>query len=115
MVHHDHLHKVVVEEMLEIPNEGDVDMEDDAEADGSVVVKEDSSMLHRPELVHSVLAVASMDITHRNVRSEPVDPAVAILPSLSTSAVILRRFVVNVEEQEETAEVVVAGEPVSRV
>ena len=77
----DHLFKVGVEEMQVPCNEGDAEMEDDAEADGSVVVKEAKVMLHRPGLVHSVLAVASTDITHHNVRRKPVDPAVAILPS----------------------------------
>ena len=56
-------------------------MEVDAEADGSVVAKEDK-VLHRPGLAHSVLAVASMDIIPHNVRKMPVDPAVVILLSL---------------------------------
>ena len=79
--HHDRLYKVVVEEILVPCNKGDAVMEVDAEADGSVVAKV-VKVLHRPELVHSVSAVASMDITHRNVRKEPVDPAVVLLPNL---------------------------------
>ena len=76
----DHLYKVEVEETL-VPQEGDAVMEDDAEADGSVVVKADNRLLHRPRLVHSVLAVASTDIILHNVLKMPVDPAVVILPS----------------------------------
>ena len=78
----DLLSKVEVEEMQVPCNEGDAEMEDDAEVDGSVVVKEAKAMLHRLGLVHSVSAMANTDITHRNVRRKLVDPAVAILPSL---------------------------------
>ena len=81
MLHLDHLCKVEVEEIL-VPHEGDAVMEVDVEADGSVVAKEDSRLLHRPRLVHSVLAVASMDIILPNVLKMPVDPVVVILPSL---------------------------------
>ena len=78
-------------------------MEVDAEADGSVVAKVDK-MLLRPNLAHSALAVASMDTMHRSVQEQPAHPAVAILHSLLTSAVTLRRFAVREEEQEETVE-----------
>ena len=57
-------------------------MVDDAEADGSVVVKVEQAVLHRPNLAHSVTTVASTDIMHRNVQRARVHPAVAILPSL---------------------------------
>ena len=57
-------------------------MVDDAEADGSVVVKEEQVALHRPNLAHSVLAVASMDTMHRSVLKARVHPAVAILYNL---------------------------------
>ena len=77
----DHLYKVEVEETL-VPHEGDAVMEVDAEADGSVVAKEDSKILRRPNLAHSVLAVASTDTMHRSVQGQPVHPAVAILHSL---------------------------------
>ena len=80
-LHPDLLSKVEVEEILVPYSEGDAVMVDDTEADGSVVVKEDSRVLHRPRLVHSVLAVASIDIILHNVRKMPVDPAVVILPS----------------------------------
>ena len=78
----DLLSKVAVEEMRVPHNEGDEAMEDDAEADGSVVVKEERRTLHRPELAHSALAVVSTDTALRGVLKEPVDPAVTILPSL---------------------------------
>ena len=58
-LHLDHLYKVEVREMLEIPNEGDVDMEDDAVVHGIAVVKVDSSTLLRPKLAHSVTTVAN--------------------------------------------------------
>ena len=77
----DHLHKVEVEEILVPYSERDTVMVDDAEADGSVVAKEDK-ILHRPGLAHNVLAVASTDIILHNVQKMPVDPAVVILPSL---------------------------------
>ena len=105
VVHHDHLHKVVVEEMQVPYKEGDEAMEDDAEVDGSVVAKEEQVTLRRPNLAHSVIAVASMDTMPHSVLKEQAHPAVAILHSLSTSAAILRRFVVKEEEQEETGEV----------
>ena len=78
----DHFCKVEEEEMQVPCNKGDAVMEVDAEADGSMVAKEVSSMLHRPNMAHSVSAVASMDTTLRSVLKEPVDPAVAILHSL---------------------------------
>ena len=105
MVHHDHLHKVVVEEMQVPCKEGDVEMEGDAVEDGIAVVKEDQVMLRRPNLAHSVIAVASMDTMPHSVLKEQAHPAVAILHSLSTSAAILRRLEVNAEEQEEIDEV----------
>ena len=74
--------KVEVEGILVPCNKGDAVMEVDAEADGSVVAKVDNKVLHRPELVHSASAVASMDTTLRSVLKEQVDPAVVILPSL---------------------------------
>ena len=82
VVHHDHLHKVVVEEMQVPCKEGDVEMEGDAVEDGIAVVKEDQVMLRRPRLVHSVIAVASMDTMHRSVLKARVHPAVAILHNL---------------------------------
>ena len=57
-------------------------MVDDAEVDGSEVVKLEQMALLRPNLAHSVITVASMDIMLRNVRRALVHPAVAILPSL---------------------------------
>ena len=57
-------------------------MVDDAEVDGSVVVKVERAVLHRPRLAHSVTTVASMDIMRHNVQKAQVHPAVAILPSL---------------------------------
>ena len=78
-------------------------MEVDAEADGSVVAKVDK-MLLRPKLVHNALAVASTDTMHRSVLKVQVHPAVAILHSVLTSAITLRRFAVREEEQEETVE-----------
>ena len=80
-------------------------MEVDAEADGSVVAKVDK-ILHRLGLTHSVLPVASMDIIRLNVLKMPVDPAVVILPNLSTSAATMRRFEVKeVDDLEEIDEV----------
>ena len=102
----DHFCKVEEEEMQVPCNKGDAVMEVDAEADGSVVAKVDNKVLHKLELVHSASAVASMDTTLRSVLKEPVDPAVAILHSLSTSAVILHRLEASeVEDKEEIVEV----------
>ena len=78
----DHSPKVEDEEMLVLPNEGDEDTEDDAVVHGIAIVKADSKTLLRPELAHSVIAVASMDTTLHSVLKEPVHPAVAILLSL---------------------------------
>ena len=75
----DLLSKVEVEEMQVPCNEGDAEMEDDAEADGSVVVKEERRTLHRPELAHSALAVVSTDTTLGSVLKEPVDPCEGLL------------------------------------
>ena len=82
MVHHDHLHKVVVEEILVSCKEGDAVLEDDTVADGTVVVKADQVVLQRPRLAHSVITVASMDIMRHNVQKALVHPAVAILHNL---------------------------------
>ena len=82
MLHLDHLPKVEDEEMLVLTNKGDEDTEDDAVVDGIAVAKEDSNQLHRPELAHSVTAVASTDTMLRSVQKQPVHPAVAILLSL---------------------------------
>ena len=81
-LHLDHLYKVEVGEMLEIPSEGDVAMEDDAVVHGIVAAKEDNSTLLRPNLAHSVIAVASMDTMPHSVLKEQAHPAVAILHSL---------------------------------
>ena len=82
MEHHDHLCKVVVEEMPVPCKEGDEAKEDDAVVRGIAVVKVDSSILLRPKLAHSVLTVASMDTMHRSVQEQPAHPAVVILHSL---------------------------------
>ena len=82
MVYHDHLYKVVVEAILVPFKEGDAVMEVDAEADGSVGDKVDQVALHRPNLVYSVITVASTDTTHLSVLKALVHPAVAILLSL---------------------------------
>ena len=82
VVHHDLLHKVVVEEFLVPCKEGDAVMEVDVEADGSMVDKVVQAVLQRPRLAHSVITEASMDIMRHNVQKVQVHPAVAILPSL---------------------------------
>ena len=82
MLHLDHLPKVEDEEMLVLTNKGVADTEGDAVVDGIAVAKEDSNQLLRPNLAHSVSAVASMDTTLHSVLREPVHPAVAILLSL---------------------------------
>ena len=78
----DRFSKVEEEEMLVPYKEGDEAMEDDAVADGTVVAKADNSILHRPNLAHSVTAVASTDIMHRNVQREPVLRAAVELHTL---------------------------------
>ena len=82
VVHHDLVHKVVVEEILVPCKEGDAVLEDDAVVDGTVVAKVAQVMLLRPKLARSVITVASTDIMLRNVRRAQAHPAVAILPSL---------------------------------
>ena len=78
----DLLYKVEVEEMLAPHSEGDVVIEDDAEADGSVVVKAASKTLPRPDLAHSALAVASTDTMRCSVLKAQVHPAVVVLLNL---------------------------------
>ena len=73
MVHHDHLYKVVVEEMQVPYKEGDEDLEDDTVVHGIAVVEADKTLL-RPKLAHSVLAVASTDTMHRSVLKVQVHP-----------------------------------------
>ena len=60
-----------------------------------------------------------MDITQVNVHEQPALPAAVQLLKASTSEVTLHKHVEDrverVEDQEEIGEVMVAGEPVSRV
>ena len=105
MVHHDLLHKVVVEEILVPCKEGD------AVADGTVVVKADSVALRRPKLAHSVTTVASMDIMHPNVHGQQVHPGAAVLRNLSISAVMWPKLMGIELEEEETGEVAATEGP----
>ena len=82
VVHHDHLHKVVVEKMQVPCKEGDEAMEDNAVVDGIAVVKEEQVTLRRPNLAHSVTTVASMDTMHHSVLEEPVLRAAVELHSM---------------------------------
>ena len=71
------------------------------------------------DLAYSVIRVASMDITQVNVHEQPALPAVVQLLKASTSEVTSNKHaedrVERVEDQDETGEVMVAREPVSRV
>ena len=78
--------------------------------DGIVDVKEEYR--RKLDLAYSVIHVASMDITQVNVHEQPALPAAVQLLKASTSEVISHK---HREDHEETDEVIVAGEPVSRV
>ena len=82
LLHLDHSYKVVVEEMQVPYKEGDEAIEGDAVVDGIAVVKEEQVTLHRPNLAHSVITVASMDTMPHSVLKEQAHLAVAILHSL---------------------------------
>ena len=85
--------------------------------DGAVDVKE--KYQRKLDLASSVLRVASMDITQVNVHEQLALQAVVQLLKASTSKVTLHKHAKDrmerMEDQEETGEVMVAGEPVSRV
>ena len=85
--------------------------------DGAVDVKEEYR--RKLDLAYSVIRVASMDIIQVNVHEQPALPVAVQLLKASTSEVISHKHtedrVEHVEDHEETDEVMVAGEPVSRV
>ena len=92
----------------------DEELEDVAVVDGAVDIKEGHR--HKIDLASNAIDVASMDITQVNVHEKPALPAAVQLLRVSISEVISHKHAEErVEDQEETDEVMVAGEPVSRV
>ena len=85
--------------------------------DGAMDVKEECR--RKLDLAYSVIRVASMDIIQVNVHEQLALPAVVQLLKASTSKVISHKHVEDhvecVEDHKETDEVMVVGEPVSRV
>ena len=67
--------------------------------------------MHRPGLAHSVITVASMDITHPNVQKQQAHPVAAVLRSPSISAVMWPKHEEIGLEEEETEEVAATGGP----
>ena len=112
----EHFFKVEEGITLEISVE-DEELEDVAVVDGIVDVKEEHR--RKIDLAYNAIHVASMDIIQLNVHEQPALPAVVQLPKASTSKVTSHKHmedhVERVEDQEETDEVMVAGELVFRV
>ena len=112
----EHLFKVEEEITQEISVE-DEELEDVAVVDGIVDVKEGHR--RKVDLAYNAMHVPSMDIIQLNVHEQPALLAVVQLPKASTSEVTSHKHVEDhvecVDDQEEIDEVMVAGEPVSRV
>ena len=104
----EHLFKVEEGITLEIRAE-DEELEDVAVVDGTVDVKEEHQ--HKIDLSYNVIRVDSMDIIQLNVPKQPALPAAVQLLKAPISEVISHNHVEErVEDQEETDEVMVAGE-----
>ena len=110
--HLEHLLKEAEDvEMLAQTSKEDEELEDAAVADGAAGVKVETLLLLRPGLAHSVITVASMNITHPNVQKPRVHPVAAVLRNLLTSAVILLKPVETELDEEDTAKAMATGEP----
>ena len=107
----EHLFKVEEGITLELSVE-DEELEDVAVVDGTVDVKEEHR--RKIDLASNVIHVANTDIFQLNVPEQPALPAAVQLLKASISEVTSHKHAVDrvehVEDQEETDEVMVAGE-----